>query len=271
MESVQAQLEQLIKAGEEFTFETFCRPNESGTQYGGEDTPEWLAWKTRSYNLVRQLASDDSPAAKLVTIAMREIITDGNGSDEFEQAKTTFLNALRLTFEAINKDTFGELKQSRSSSGSPSLSNKVFVVHGHDLEFKTEVENFIHEIGLEPVVLHRQPDEGQTIIEKFEKHSDVGYAFILLTPDEIAYAVDQENRPDNVRSKEKRARPNVIFEFGYFVGKLGRPRVCCLHKGDVTLPSDLSGLVYKQIDDSLESQAFSIIKELKAAGYKLKI
>ncbi len=271
MESAQTQLEQLIKAGEEFTFKNFCQPNESGTQYGGDDTPEWLAWKTRSYNLVRQLMSDDSPAAKMVRTTMMEIVTDGNGSKEFEQAKTTFLKALRLTFEATKKDSFSELKQSRSSSGSPSLSNKVFVVHGHDLEFKTEVENFIHEIGLEPVVLHRKPDEGQTIIEKFEKHSDVGYAFILLTPDEIAYAIDQENRPDTDRSKEKRTRPNVIFEFGYFVGKLGRPRVCCLHKGDVTLPSDLSGLVYKKIDDSLESQAFSIIKELKAAGYKLKI
>jgi len=271
MESVQALLEQLIKAGEEFTFENFCQLNESGRQYGGEDTPEWLAWKTRSYNLVRQVTSDESPAAMMVRIAMKEIRTEGNCSDKFEQAKTTFLKALRLTCEATKEDTFGELKQSRSSSGSPSLSNKVFVVHGHDLEFKTEVENFIHEIGLDPVVLHRMPDEGQTIIEKFEKYSDVGYAFILLTPDEITYAVDQENRPDNDRTKEKRARPNVIFEFGYFVGKLGRPRVCCLHKGDVILPSDLSGLVYKKIDDSLEKQGFSIIKELKAAGYKLKI
>jgi len=271
MESAQAQLEQLIKSGEEFTFENFCQPCEHGSQYGGADTTEWLAWKTRSYNLVRQLTSDNSPAAGMVTMAMMEIRTEGNLSDKFNQAKTTFLKALHLTFEATKEDTFGELKQSRSSSGSSSLSNKVFVVHGHDLEFKTEVENFIHEIGLEPVVLHRKPDEGQTIIEKFEKHSDVGYAFILLTPDEIAYAVDQDNRPDRDRSKEKRTRPNVIFEFGYFVGKLGRPRVCCLHKGDVTLPSDLSGLVYKKIDDSLESQAFSIIKELKAAGYKLKI
>jgi len=191
MESAQAQLEQLIKSGEEFTFENFCQPCEHGSQYGGADTTEWLAWKTRNYNLVRQLTSDNSPAAGMVTMAMMEIRTEGNLSDKFNQAKTTFLKALHLTFEATKEDTFGELKQSRSSSGSSSLSNKVFVVHGHDLEFKTEVENFIHEIGLEPVVLHRKPDEGQAIIEKFEKHSDVGYAFILLTPDEIAYAVDK--------------------------------------------------------------------------------
>jgi len=104
MESPQALLEQLIKAGEEFTFENFCQPNPSGSQYGGEDTPEWFAWKTRSYNLVRQLMSDDSPAAKMVRTTMMEIVTDGNGSKEFEQAKTTFLKALRLTFEATKKD-----------------------------------------------------------------------------------------------------------------------------------------------------------------------
>jgi len=68
-----------------------------------------------------------------------------------------------------------------------------------------------------------------------------------------------------------RARPNVIFEFGYFIGKLGRSKVCCLHKGDVVVPSDLDGLVYKNVDDSLDSQAFSIIRELKAAGYVINV
>lgn len=147
----------------------------------------------------------------------------------------------------------------------------MFVVHGHDHALKAEVENFLHQIGLEPVVLHRQPDQGQTIIEKFEQNSDVGYAFVLLTPDEMAYTMYQDSLPDSDRKKERRARPNVIFEFGYFVGRLGRSRVCCLYKGDVVLPSDLSGLVYKKIDESFDSQAFSIIKELKAAGYQIKL
>ena len=147
----------------------------------------------------------------------------------------------------------------------------MFIVHGHDHAFKTDVENFLREIGLEPIVLHKKPDEGQTIIEKFEKHSDVGYAFILLTPDEIAYTIDQDSAEDSRRKKEKRARPNVIFEFGYFVGRLGRNRVCCLHKGDVSLPSDLSGLLYKKIDKSVESEGLSILKELKAAGYQIHL
>lgn len=150
-----------------------------------------------------------------------------------------------------------------------SRSKKVFVVHGHDEVAKTNLEVFLHEIGLEPVVLHRQADEGLTIIEKFEKHSDVGYAFILLTPDEIAYLKADASKPDAERKKENRARQNVIFEFGYFVGKLGRARVCCLYTGDVALPSDVSGMIYKKFGNSIDEVAYTIIKDLKASGYTI--
>ena len=95
------------------------------------------------------------------------------------------------------------------------------------------------------------------------------FAFILLTPDEIAYTSDQETLEDIKRTKEFRARPNVIFEFGYFVARLGRNRVCALVKGDTSIPSDLSGLVYKAIGDTIDPQAYSIIRELRAAGYEI--
>ena len=144
---------------------------------------------------------------------------------------------------------------------------KVFVVHGRDELAKTSLEVFLHEIGLEPIVLHRQADEGLTVIEKFEKHADVGYAFILLTPDEVAYLAAEEDRLDSERNKEKRARPNVIFEFGYFVGRLGRSRVCCVYTGDVALPSDVHGMIYKRYERSIEEVAYGIMKDLKASGY----
>lgn len=152
-------------------------------------------------------------------------------------------------------------------SSSQPKTQKVFVVHGHDEVAKTSLEVFLHEIGLEPVVLHRQADEGMTVIEKFEKHSDVGYAFILLTPDEAAYLAAEQSKPEAERKTELRARPNVIFEFGYFVGKLGCSRVCCLYTGNVSLPSDVSGMIYKRYETSVEEVAYSVIKDLKASGY----
>lgn len=152
-------------------------------------------------------------------------------------------------------------------TASISRGKKVFVVHGHDDAAKTNLEVFLHEVGLEPVVLHRQADQGLTVIEKFEKHSDVGYAFILLTPDEAAYLAADAKKPESERKIEWRARPNVIFEFGYFIGKLGRSRVCCLYTGNVSLPSDVNGMIYKRYEKSIEEVGYSIIKDLKAAGY----
>jgi predicted nucleotide-binding protein len=271
MDSKIATLDHLIEEGRKFTFENFCYPNTSYPgEFGGNDTAEWLEWKTRSINTVNKIMAKDSPAEKLAGVAM-STPTSGYHQNNFERVKSSILRALEIVRDALKEDVFGELNKIESENSSPALSNKVFIVHGHDSELKNDLERFIHEIGLEPVVLHRQVDAGATVIEKFEKNSDVGYAFILLTPDEYAYTKDQETLDDTARRKELRARPNVIFEFGYFVGRLGRNKVTCLHKGDVVIPSDLAGLVYKKIENSIESQALSIIRELKSAGYKIQI
>lgn len=269
MESQIALVEALIEEGERFDFQNFCFPNSSYRgEFAGTDTPEWKTFKIRVHNLVTKHLSENSPAVALANRGMG-VRTQGNGRDKFEVAKDNFIKALQMLSETLKNDTFGELKTGKSFPKSPALSNKVFVVHGHDQGLKTDVERFLHEVGLIPVVLHREADEGATIIEKFEKHSDVGFAFILLTPDEVSYTVDQIGVDDSERKTEYRARPNVIFEFGYFVARLGRNRVCCLHKGDVIVPSDLSGLIYKKVEESIDPQAYSIIKELKAAGFNI--
>lgn len=271
MESQIKVVEKLIEEGRGFTFQNFClkRSTYQG-QYGGADTPEWGAFKVRVQNIVEKLLAKNSPAMTLVAegLAAR---TEGNSPERFEVAKGNLVKSLEILKSTLIDDVFGELKQEKSTANSVRFSNKVFVVHGHDQSLKIDVERFLHEIGLTPVVLHREADEGATIIEKFEKHSDVGFAFILLTPDEVSYTTDQIDKPDSDKNIELRARPNVIFEFGYFVGKLGRNRVCCLHKGDVVVPSDLNGLIYKKVYESIDPQAFAIIKELKAAGYKISM
>ncbi|MDO3722242.1 nucleotide-binding protein [Marinobacter sp. chi1] len=269
MESQIVLVEALIEEGENFDFQNFCFPHSSHPgEFAGADTPEWKTFKIRALNLVSKHLSQNSPAVALAHKGAG-IRTQNNGRDKFEIVKSNFIKALQMLVETLKNDTFGELKTHNSFSNSPALSNKVFVVHGHDQGLKTDVERFLREVGLIPVVLHREADEGATIIEKFEKHSDVGFAFILLTPDEVSYTVDQIGVDESQRMTEFRARPNVIFEFGYFVAMLGRNRVCCLHKGEVVVPSDLSGLIYKKVGDSIDTQAYSIIKELKAAGFEI--
>ena len=270
MESSVGQLERLLKGGENFTFANFSIRGRHSSQYGGEDSPEWLVWKTRVCNAIYALLEENAAPAALLKRAM-EIRTPGFTEDRFLEQKSLMLAALQQTIQVVRDDAFGESKRPEAVSWSRAPSNRIFIVHGHDHAAKAELEVFLQSLGVEPIVLHRQPDQGRTLIEKFEQHSDVGFAFILLTPDDVAYAADQDALADIDRNKEFRARPNVIFEFGYFVGKLGRQRVCCLIRGDVARPSDIDGLVYKPITQSVEAIGLSMIKELKAAGYTVKI
>lgn len=99
----------------------------------------------------------------------------------------------------------------------------------------------------------------------------MGYALVLLTPDDIVYHKSEEEVNDDQRNKSFRARQNVIFEFGYFVAKLGQNRVCCIYKDQLELPSNISGLIYKKINNSFDDIAYQLIKDLKAVGYSLKL
>jgi predicted nucleotide-binding protein len=120
---------------------------------------------------------------------------------------------------------------------------KVFIVHGHDDESKESVARFIERLRLEPIILHEKPNSGRTIIEKFEAYSaDIAYAVVLLTPDDVGSVVGSHD------SMKSRARQNVIMELGYFMGRLGRMRVCALYKQGVELPSDYHGVMYIEID-----------------------
>ena len=148
----------------------------------------------------------------------------------------------------------------RSLDGIKVNNRKVFVVHGHDEAAKHEAARFIEQLELDPVILAEQPSKGRTIIEKFDEHADVGYAIALLTADDIG----SRQGEDRVRP---RARQNVIFELGYFIGRLGRERVCALTKGEPEIPSDYSGVVYISMDAS--DWKMELIRELKAAGFDI--
>ena len=121
-------------------------------------------------------------------------------------------------------------------------SSKVFVVHGHDEAALQAVARFLEKLRLKAIIRREQPDQGRTIIEKFEHcANEVGFAVVLLTPDDLIQAGAAPNNAS-------RARQNVIFELGYFAGKLGRGRACLLRKGDVEIPSDLYGVIYTEMD-----------------------
>ncbi len=142
----------------------------------------------------------------------------------------------------------------------PNRPRRVFVVHGHDDAAREAVARFLERMGFEAIVLHERANRGGTIIEKFEANSDVGYAVVLLTPDDEGAKTGFTANP--------RARQNVIFEWGYFVGRLGREHVFALKKGNVELPSDIQGWVWEVLDE-YGAWRQKLAKELEAAGFSI--
>ncbi len=140
--------------------------------------------------------------------------------------------------------------------------NQIFIVHGRHDGAKQAVARFLERLELSPIILHEQPNQGQTIIEKFEEYSDVGFAIVLLTPDDVGGPADESD------VQRARARQNVILELGFFLGKLGRERTCALLVDDVEIPSDYDGVLYIPMDGQ-GAWMMNLVRELKGAGLEV--
>ncbi|MGY4257381.1 putative nucleotide-binding protein [Bradyrhizobium sp. USDA 4516] len=175
------------------------------------------------------------------------------------EGKANSLALLRQAVKSLEEDLADRLNETGETSPGgvrrTSPSDDVFVVHGRDSPAKVEVARLIERAGLKAVILHEQPNQRRTIIEKFEAHGgNAGFAVIVMTPDDVG-GLDAENlRP--------RARQNVVGELFWFAARLGRDRVCALRRGDIEMPSDFAGIGYTDMDDR---GAWKM--ELQAAGY----
>jgi predicted nucleotide-binding protein len=139
----------------------------------------------------------------------------------------------------------------------------VFLVHGHDERVRETVARFLEKLDLECVILHEQPNKGRTIIEKFEDYADVAFAVVLLTPD------DRGGRASGPFESEKpRARQNVLLKLGFFLGALGRSRVCALYVEGVEIPSDYSGVLFLLLDGG-GAWRIGLLRELIASGLQV--
>lgn len=137
---------------------------------------------------------------------------------------------------------------------------EVFIVHGRNEEHRKAVAAAVTSFGLIPVVLHEQANMGRTIIEKFEDHANVGFAVVILSGDDVGRLRSAESATLNPRPRQ-----NVVLEFGFFLGKLGRKNVCALYDADAELPSDYDGVLWIKLDSS-DAWKGQLRKEIQAAG-----
>lgn len=216
---------------------------------------------------------------EIVIVQSEEIASEfknrinANREYPYVSAITALICEKQDTKDDITSKVFGRIekmqKNQRGRKKSFSIdiavgNKKVFIVHGHDDELKESAARLVEKIGLEAVILHEQANEGLTIIQKLEKQADVGYAIILYTPCD-------EGRKKGSEDSKPRARQNVVFEHGLFMGKLGSERVCALRKSEVEMPSDAQGILYIEVKEGSNDWMYQVAKELKKAGYDVDL
>lgn len=136
-------------------------------------------------------------------------------------------------------------------------SNKIFVVHGQDNEMKTDVTQTLQKLDLDPIILHETPNSEQTLSD----YAHVSFAVVLLSPDDLAYPTEKTSDEAKYRAKQ-----NVIFELGYFLGRLGKQNVVAIYrkKKDFEVPNDYNRVVWIEYKTGWY---FELIKELQAANF----
>jgi len=219
-----------------------------------------------------QLAWPDDPqkALGLTLLLIEKLANDPRyainfGHNFFYSGKKIISGIHSLTGQLIipfvrDYKNYVQSKGSTETVLRPPFSRKIFIVHGHDDGARETVARFLERIGLEAIILHEQANQGRTIIEKVVANGDVGFAVVLLTPDDEGCAKGGTPEP--------RARQNVLLELGYFIGRLGRGKVCALKRGSLEIPSDFAGVVWETMDSN-GGWKQALARELEAAGHSL--
>jgi predicted nucleotide-binding protein len=217
--------------------------------------------RTDRYNRYRQAADLEPPPPAPVLQVPDWIAARGGGGDtqrgenidelrkQINERRHRAIILLQSAAQGFEEEIEHEVEAkgpevARDLSGPDSGSRKIFLVHGRDDAAKNEVALFLRAIGLVPIILHLRPNGGRHLLTKFTEESEgAGFAVVLMTPDdEGGLSGSDDRRP--------RARQNVVFELGFFIGRLGPAKVAALLKGDVEKPSDFDGIAYIGLDPS---------------------
>jgi predicted nucleotide-binding protein len=132
-----------------------------------------------------------------------------------------------------------------------SSGEKVFVIHGHAEESDLEtLLGIIHAQGYEAKVLRDLPRVGHTLMQRFLGYANECFCAVCL--------MTEDDQVENQGKSYHQARPNVVFELGWFYGRFGPESLCIVCVGNPVIPSDLGGVM--QMD--LESGSQDLVETL---------
>jgi predicted nucleotide-binding protein len=191
-----------------------------------------------------------------------KVIVHTGGLDRETEARLADSDSIKLVYKSPDLKPLLRMVKQLLDADSHRL--RPFIVHGHDHSALFALKDFLqNRMGFaEPIILAQMPSLGKTLLEKFENYAaKADLVFVLLTPDDVGSAAG------SAKNARARARQNVMFELGYFLGYLRRQTgsVFVLHKGDTEIPTDLSGLVFIDITHGIDAAAEAIRRETR--GY----
>ncbi|UTH49846.1 nucleotide-binding protein [Loktanella salsilacus] len=254
-ESLRAITEQL-KA--DVDFDAFVSDSDEGGSMIGSATLNWPKDRQKELGLAIHIIDRGAEDAGWFLNFSHHWYHAGN---KFVANIRKVTTAVIIPFARDFKTYVESLRPAHTFAVEPNDFHRVFIVHGHDEAPRETVARFLSTVGLDPVILHEQANKGMTIPEKLAAYANVGFAVVLLTPDD-------EGRVKDAAEMQFRARQNVILELGYFVGRLGRDRVFALLKGQIEIPSDYVGVAYTAFDEG-GGWRQNLALELEAAGYDI--
>jgi hypothetical protein len=231
------------------SFESLCNEGRQLLQRSGHPSDthrEFHAWDAEVAKWLDKQFPNSGLSAEWSSLSSSRLVVGGHYYND-DRTWSEFHLAVRQRLAWL-----GQLGRAMQSSGrgsgpvagkSPAPSKRVFLVHGRNEGIREKVARFLEKLGLEPIILHEQPNKGRTVIEKFTDYSNVFYAVVLLTADDIGGVAGTP-----VEDLVSRARQNVIFELGFFLGRLGREKVCALYEQGVDILSDYAGVLYITLD-----------------------
>lgn len=233
------------------------------------DLPAAASPYGQSYNQNEKLQKELAAAATTAVglLAKAKLVRGASHQKKLvELADKLRITGNAFSHSLVNMDTLRTARTAllRTLRAVEAESRKVFIVHGRDEAMRKAVQGFLHQVGLDDVVLSEALNQGRTIIEKFDEEARAcGYAIVLCSPDDVG---GLKAAGKAVPPLAPRARQNVILELGYFVALLNRRHVFVLMAGSVEMPSDFSGVVYESYDKT-DNWKRRLADELSAVGF----
>lgn len=227
---------------------------------------DYYSWDEFNNELLGRIFSTEKYRNEYAGGALFSTLRDMSFSERIDKlvsdirAKIRKIRSISDRLDIIPESIETMINSSVNPSQNKSNDRRVFIVHGRNEQVKVNVARFIERAGLEAIILHEQANKGTaTVIDKLEANTGVGFAIVILTGDD-----EGKLKSDSINSTP-RARQNVVFEWGYLIGKLGRSRVMALYEPGVDIPSDLGGVTYTLID-AQGTWRNEVARELDAAG-----